>query len=663
MTRPARVLIVEDSLDIIELTRQYLQLSGFAVDAVTHAGDFWPQIAAHEYDVFLLDYGLPDSNGLDILKDLTARDVKTPAIIVTGRGDEVVAARTVQAGAAEYVIKAGNYLDTLPETITRVIDHARLRQALDEARDRYHDLFEHASDGILVCDMDGAILEANPTLCRWLNYPVDGLIGKDLDTLLCAEHPGAGSRLWPSGAGRELCERLIRQGVLMYEGAYRRRDGAALPVEVSARCVPSRGKGRPAFLQFFVRDITLRREMEAELLRRTRALAALNDITAGVTRSLDLKQVLDAALDGILTALEIDCGAIYLGSESFELAAVQGFSGVFSGEMRALSAAEWAVARPALVAAGKGETWAAREGVRAGLSHSLVSKGKRVGLIILASRERDSFSPDEIDFVSVNCDRIAVAVENAQLFRELQGSLEALRNAQTQLVRAARLSAVGELAAGVAHQINNPLTTIIADAQLLVRAVDSAHPAHSSASAIFQAGWRAQRVVQRLLNFSRPDEGEYAPTSVNDTLVNALDLVGAHVERGGVQLKLALAGDLPPIQANENQLEEVWINLLMNARDALSEQQPGFIALSSRLAPGGEAVEVEVSDNGRGIGEAERDQVFMPFFTTKGEGRGNGLGLSVSQTIVYNHGGEITFQSREGEGATFVVRLPLTRRE
>ncbi len=654
MTRPIRVLLVEDDLNVIAITKEFFDLQGgYVVDAVTHALDFWAQIEAREYDVFLLDYGLPDVSGLDILRELHARGVKIPALMITGRGDELVAAKTVQAGAAEYIVKSGNYLDALPEVISRVIEQARLRQALDGAEARYRDLFGQASDGILICDMDGVILEANPALCRWLDHPVDSLAGRNLEELMLVER---------ADAAQDLCARLVREGSLIYEGTYRRRDGTTFPVEISAQWVPSRGKGHPAFLQFFVRDITGRREMQAEIIRRTRGLAALSDMTAAVTRSLELKEVLSAALDGMLNALEIDCGAIFLNNDSLQLAAVRGFSSGFAEGMDMLRLAERSAARHISFSAEKDEEWASREGVRVYLPQSLIAKGKRVGLLLLASRERDAFSPDERDFVAVNCDRITIAIENAQLVDDLQQSLEALRNAQTHLVRAARLSAVGELAAGVAHQISNPLATIIADAQLLLKSVGPDHPGYTSASAIFEAGWRAQRVVQRLLNFSRPDEGDYALTDVNQTIINALDLVGVHLEQGGVDLRLTLAADLSHIPAHAHQLEEVWINLLMNAREALSEHRPGVIALTSRLAPDHEAVEVEVADNGRGIGEAERDQVFTPFFTTKGEERGNGLGLSVSRSIISDHGGEIAFQSRPGQGTTFVVHFPLTRK-
>ncbi|MBI3244800.1 MAG: response regulator [Chloroflexi bacterium] len=505
--QPTRLLLVEDSPDVAQLTQEYLEMKGgYKVDTVAHVSDFWSQVAAEDYDALLLDYNLPDGNGLEILEKLTDQGIKTPAIMITGRGDERVAAKTVQAGAADYVIKTGNYLDTLPEVLTRVIERARLKRALAEAERRHRDLFEQASDGILVCDGQGAILDANPALCRWLDFSLKELAGQSMARLLASEQ---------TEDVRALCENLAAEGSLFYEAVYRRRDGSTLPVEVSARLVAARGPNHPAFTQFFVRNITRRKEMGAE---------------------------------------------------------------------------------------------------------------------------------------------------NARLFQDLQRSLEALQTAQAQLVRVARLTAVGELAAGIAHQINNPLTTIIADAQLLLKSISPAHPGHASASAIYQAGWRAQRVIQRLLNFSRPDEGQFIPTSVNETIIDSLDLIGAHIQRGGIELQINLAPDLPYVPASSHQLEEVWINLLMNARDALAENRPGLITLMSRLGDDRETVEVQVADNGRGISEANLDQIFTPFFTTKGEERGNGLGLSVCQSVVQNHGGHIAFNSKPGRGTTFLVKLPLVRK-
>ncbi|MBM4422692.1 MAG: response regulator [Chloroflexi bacterium] len=651
MTAPLRILLVEDSLQHTELIREFLRLRGsYELDAVTHVADIWPLMKSHSYDAVLLDYSLPDGTGLDVLQQFAAQGLKTPTVMITGHGDERVAASTVKAGAAEYVVKTGNYFETLPEVINRVIEQGRLERALDEAKARYRDLFEQASEGILLYNAGGIIIDANPALFGWVNYRREALVGQHISLI----DPEAGKRLLST---------LSRHETQIYECEYRRSDGSSFPAEVSARLVPSSGKDRSDFVQLFVRDITRRKQMETEIGRQTRMLAALSDVTAAVARSLNLPEVIDAALDGLTAALDIECGAIYTpqGGQLIIAPSSRGLSRQFQQTMSPLAEAEWLSPRRSDGAAGR-EEWMRRENVLAYLSQPLMVKGKIAGLVLLASRKRHHFAPDDADFVRVNSDRISAAIENAMLYRDLQNSMEALRQAQAQLVRAARFSAVGELAAGVAHQINNPLTTVIADAQLLMKTVSADEAAHASANAIFQAGWRAQRVVQRLLNFSRPDEGLFAPTDINATVVEALDLVGAHVERGGVELRLSLAPNLPPAQANDHQLEEIWINLLMNARDALVEGRPGLIRVESQAADSGDAVEVCVRDNGHGIAPEDRESIFTPFFTTKEPERGNGLGLSVCQSIIRNHGGEITFDSQPGEGARFTVRLPLIRK-
>lgn len=412
--------------------------------------------------------------------------------------------------------------------------------------------------------------------------------------------------------------------------------------------------------------------------RHLKQLQALRKIDMTITASLDLRTTLNAILDQVSTQFNVDAADILLlnmQTQTLEYAAARGFrtaalqhTRLQLGEGYAGRAAleQSVVSIPNLLnAAGDLERapLLAEEGFVTYYSVPLVAKGQVEGVLEIFHRTPLDLKGKMLDsFLQALAAQAAIAIDNATLFDNLQRSLNALHDAQMHLVRSARLTAVGELAAGVAHQINNPLTTVIADAQLLLKSVAPDSPAYASAAAIFQAGWRAQRVVQRLLNFSRPDDGQYAPTDLNSSIVEALDLVGAHLTRGGVDLRVNLAPDLPLIPANGHQLEEIWINFLMNARDALVEDRPGVITLTSRLAVAGGAVEVELSDNGRGIPDADRVNIFTPFFTTKGRERGNGLGLSVCQSIVQNHQGEIWFESRAGEGTTFTVRLPLVRK-
>ncbi|MBI5715800.1 MAG: PAS domain S-box protein, partial [Chloroflexi bacterium] len=409
--------------------------------------------------------------------------------------------------------------------------------------------------------------------------------------------------------------------------------------------------------------------------RHTRRLTALHEIDLAISYSLDLEQTLNILLNQVCNQLRVDAADVllynreaqvlsYAAGFGFHTAALQhsllrigeSLAGRAALEKKIVSSVDLSQTNNFSISPlFRQENFLSYYGV------PLATRGEVVGVLEIFHRSLLQPNPDWLQFLEALAAQAAIAVDNASLFTQLQSSIKSLYETQEQLIRTARLSAVGELAAGIAHQINNPLTTVISDSQVLMRLTSDDDPLHVSAKAIYQAGWRAQRVVQRLLNFARPDENQYAPSNVNETIMESLDLIGAHLGRGGVDLQLHLASDLPLISANAHQLEEIWLNLLMNARDALSEERKGRIEVTSCLSANGEALEVSISDNGRGIRESDRANIFTPFFTTKGNNRGNGLGLSVCQSIAQHHGGEITFSSAEDVGTTFVVRMPLLR--
>ncbi|MBI3941941.1 MAG: GHKL domain-containing protein, partial [Chloroflexi bacterium] len=244
--------------------------------------------------------------------------------------------------------------------------------------------------------------------------------------------------------------------------------------------------------------------------------------------------------------------------------------------------------------------------------------------------------------------------------RNLNIAYQELSSTQAQLFQSAKLSAVGELAAGIAHEIANPLSTIIGDAQLLLRSTPSDSPAFESAQAIERSGQRARRVIRNLLDFSRQEEYEFSPTDLNANLETALSLIAHQIKGSSIQLITDLGQNLPPIAASPHHLEEVWINLLMNARDSIPEGRQGQITIHSHVLQENEVatVVVEISDNGCGIPENKLDRIFEPFYTTKELGKGTGLGLYVVHTIIKRHDGQVSVQSKEGEGTTFSIHLP-----
>ncbi len=290
----------------------------------------------------------------------------------------------------------------------------------------------------------------------------------------------------------------------------------------------------------------------------------------------------------------------------------------------------------------------------------LVFKGRTVGLVQLFDIDpAREFTSREMALAHTLAGQAAVALENAHLVRDLQRSLAEQKAMQSRLVHAARLSALGELSTVVAHQINNPLTTILGDAEMLVQDLPPDEPSHESAQAILRAGNRAKLVVERLLTMAHMDE-EPRTQDVNQTIEETLQLVGAQLTRKRITLELHLDEDLEPVRAVPGQLEDVWMNLLINSRDAIvyAERDAGIIRIASRMVDDGKLVEVRITDNGCGVSNQQVRQIFDPFFTTKPRGEGTGLGLYICRQIIGEHGGEIVLESKPGEGTTVIVTLP-----
>jgi two-component system NtrC family sensor kinase len=232
------------------------------------------------------------------------------------------------------------------------------------------------------------------------------------------------------------------------------------------------------------------------------------------------------------------------------------------------------------------------------------------------------------------------------------------RHWQASLFRSANLAAVGQLAGSVAHQINNPLTVIMANGQLLLLEAQPGSESYDLATAIFKAGERIQRIVENLLGFSNQESYVFVKADLVDTIEEALELVLRSLKKAGVEIVKDYQVQ-PVLPVSVSHLKLVWMNLLLNARDAVagSTGQPQ-IKISTRAVSERE-VAVAISDNGTGIPEKDLEQIFKPFFTTKPRGRGLGLGLYSAQAIVEQHHGRVHVSSQPGVATTFEVILPL----
>lgn len=471
-----RILIVDDNLDHAQLAVEFLGLSGYPQVALAHhAADLWARLAEATYDVILLDHNLPDSSGLDVLTEITRRGYRVPVVMVTGRGDERVAAQAIQRGAIDYLVKGGDYLRMLPALVEKAVRTADLMRAAQRSLEkiRYQALLlDNVRDAVVVWDTEGRLTFWNRT---------------------------------------------------------------------------------------------------AELLFGWRAEDCLAQPWADRYATL---------FDPPVQPADVDCERQFAAPD------------------------------------------ARRRWVSSTVTPLLDETGKHVGTMDIS---RDITTRKQLE---------------AQIKR-----------AQAQLAHATRLAAIGELASGVAHQISNPLTTIIAETQLLLRELETDHPAQDMAQAIQQAGWRAQHAVQQLLDFSRPPADTLEQLDLNATLERALALVGGHIRTHTIEVQTALAPNVPRLTGNARQLEDLWVNLLMLARDGA----PKRIFVQSALC--GSQVQVSIADDGNLIPADQLTAMLEPDFVGFDSPRGAGLELSICREIARQHRAELHVTSARHSGTVFAVNF------
>jgi signal transduction histidine kinase len=228
---------------------------------------------------------------------------------------------------------------------------------------------------------------------------------------------------------------------------------------------------------------------------------------------------------------------------------------------------------------------------------------------------------------------------------------------EEQLRHADRLATIGQLAAGVAHEMNEPLSSVLGLAQLALKVPGTPQSVVDDLHGIVAASLRAREIVKKLLLFARQTPPRKSPVNLNEIVEEALFLLEAGCERQGIRLLRHLASDLPTVEADAIQVRQVLVNLTVNAMQAIAAEGTVTVETRSEAAH----VVLSVTDSGHGMSPETMNKVFNPFFTTKDPGEGTGLGLSVVHGIVTSHGGTIEVESRKGGGSRFIVRLPATQ--
>ncbi|HET9906740.1 MAG TPA: GAF domain-containing protein [Anaerolineales bacterium] len=303
-----------------------------------------------------------------------------------------------------------------------------------------------------------------------------------------------------------------------------------------------------------------------------------------------------------------------------------------------------------------------------------IREGERIlGIIDVESSSRNAFTYNDFMALESLAGILASVITSADQYQrlqvtisqlrstqmELRARMEAQRSAENRLIQAAKLAAVGEMAAGIAHELNNPLTSVTGFAELVLEEMPQESESRKDLETVMREAIRARDVVRRLLDFARQSESTRAKASLNEVVEDVVALSKHLIHISGIELKIDLEKNLPWVLVDANQMKQVLINLVHNALQAMPDGGEMEIRTSNASRDGRDWVTVSVQDSGVGIPQLDQARIFEPFYTTKGNQGGTGLGLSVTYGIITDHGGQIEVLSQPGAGAKFTVWLPL----
>jgi PAS domain S-box-containing protein len=531
------------------------------------------------------------------------------------------------------------------------------------AEEKYRSLISNVQEGVFISTPQGRFIDFNDALMRMAGY-------ESREELMGANIPS----LYAIPADRERLKKLLHEhgSVSDFEFEWLRKDGEVRTVLESSIGIRDAG-GEVTAYQGFLLDITERKRAEQEIRRRNRELMVLNSIGQTLNESLDLKDSVRRTLHQLVELFQLDASSLYLLDEKQTMLQCVAAVGQQSGHSRVHSSIPVqpdllqhvrAVRATFLSTSGLPLPPAFREaqsedGIVTAYVVVLWSKDRVIGGLFVGSRSPREFSPADVNLLIAVGVQISSAIERSLLFEETRQAYENLRRTQEQLLHSEKMAAIGQLISGVAHELNNPLTAILGYSQLLSANGQIGPQAVEYSEKLYKQAQRTHRIVQNLLSFARQRKPERVPVAINQVIVDTLALRDYDLRLSNIRLNLDLAPDLPVTEADPHQLQQVFLNLVNNAVDAILEHsREGQIWV--RTASEADYLIIEFADSGPGVQDPAR--VFDPFYTTKPVGKGTGLGLSICYGIVMEHGGTIQVRNAPPRGATFTIAFPWQRK-
>jgi PAS domain S-box-containing protein len=651
---PVRLLYADHDPDDTALTlRAFEEHDRRArVEMVTLAREAIGRLKAAHYDVLLLDNRMPDLSGIEVLKELQAEGIRIPVVMVTAEADEDTAVQAFKLGVADYLIKREGYLAKLPSTIENVLAQRRLA----DEKDGLTVLNDLAKSLTTIKDLDEVlrrVVSAARELVKaeasvlWLFeagvlWPVawEGIEDRAAEPLRFTLTQNFAERL---ARERKVSVRhLLAQAGGPHPTAIFGTSGQALAVSFVGPeglvAILAVGSTRP-------REFTAVEERLLLALADHAAVAVENArLYRRLRQELEARERLTAILDvttDLVAISDLSARLLYLNG------AGQSLLGLTAEESLGLPIAGLVPERLRPVVQDEILPTLLRNGLWTGEAVLLARDGREVPVSVVAVAHRAA--DGAVEFLSAI---VRDMTERKRTEAELRRQREALYQTE-------KLTTMGTVLAGVAHELNNPLTAVTGYANLLRQDL-AGTPSATRAENIAHAADRCASIVRNFLALARKYPPERQLVRLNDIARDAAELLAYHLRVDGIEVKLDLEEGLPVLWADPHQLHQVVVNLITNARDELRKAPaPRRLTLRTHVGRTRGRVAVDVEDTGPGVSEEIRDRIFEPFFTTKPVGQGTGLGLSLCHGIVEGHGGTLTLVSEPGAGAIFRVELPV----
>lgn len=572
---------------------------------------------------------------------------------------------------------------------------ARVERALREAKDelearveqrtiqlaRHAAIIEFSDDAIVSKDLEGIITSWNPGAEKLFGYSAEEALGKPIAMLIPAERSAEEPAILARIARGEMTDH--------FETVRVRKDGRKIDVSVTISPIRD-SQGRIVGASKIARDITDRRLAEQKVQAQLGRLNLLQQITRAIAERQDIKSIFQVVIRTLEEHLPVDfcCICLYEPAENSLVVSSVGLqSGALAMELAMGERARIPIDENGLSQCVRGRLVyepdirqaafafpqrLAGAGLASMVAAPLLVESKVFGVLIAARREASSFSSGECEFLRQSSEHVALAAHQAQLYGALQQAYDDLRRTQKAVMQQERLLALGQMASGIAHDINNAISPVsLYTESLLEKETNLSPSARGHLQTIQRAIEDVAQTVARMREFYRQRDPQMTllPVDLNRLVQQVVELTRARwsdmAQRRGIviQMRTELASELPTIMGAENEIREALTNLIFNAIDAMPEGGP--LTLRTGVAQQGEAysevrrfVRLEVTDAGVGMDEDTRRKCLEPFFTTKGE-RGTGLGLAMVYGAMQRHSADIEIESAVGKGTTMRLGFPI----